>query len=77
MPVAHAFFDLSAVFPEILQGLLSSKGGGLRVVVSTAAFHARARGSVPGLGGLKKTFVSSPSTPKTQYCGEPPWPNIF
>ena len=23
-----------------------------RVVVSTAAFHARVRGSVPGLGGL-------------------------
>ena len=30
-------------------------GGGPRVVVSTAAFHARVRGSVPGLGGLKKT----------------------
>ena len=26
-------------------------GGGPRVVISTAAFHARARGSVPGLGG--------------------------
>ena len=26
-----------------------------RVVVSTAAFHARVRGSVPGLGGLKET----------------------
>ena len=33
------------------------------VVVSTAAFHARVRGSVPGLGGLKRnTNVSSPST---------------
>ena len=31
-----------------------SEGGGPRVVVSTAAFHARVRGSVPGLGGLKK-----------------------
>ena len=30
-------------------------GGGPRVVVSTAAFHARIRGSVPGLGGLKET----------------------
>ena len=30
-------------------------GGGPRVVASTAAFHARARGSVPGLGGLKET----------------------
>ena len=31
------------------------EGGGPRVVVSTAAFHARVRGSVPGLGGLKET----------------------
>ena len=46
-----------------------------RVVVSTAAFHARVRGSVPGLGGLKeKIYVSSPSTCESQYCGEPPWP---
>ena len=42
-------------------------------MVSTAAFHARVRGSFPGLGGLKETkYVSSPSTRKTQYCGEPP-----
>ena len=48
-------------------------GGGPRVVVSTAAFHARVRGSVPGLGGLKETKnVSSPSTFDSQYCGEPP-----
>ena len=48
-------------------------GGGPRVVVSTAAFHARVRGSVPGLGGLKETKnVSSPSTCESQYCGEPP-----
>ena len=46
-------------------------GGGPRVVVSTAAFHARVRGAVPGLGGLKKK-VSSPSTCETHYCGEPP-----
>ena len=31
------------------------EGGGPRVVVRTAAFHARVRGSVPGLGGLKET----------------------
>ena len=31
------------------------EGGGPRVVVSTAAFHARVRGLVPGLGGLKET----------------------
>ena len=30
----------------------AEQGGGPRVVVSTAAFHARVRGSVPGLGGL-------------------------
>ena len=48
-------------------------GGGPRVVVSTAASHARVRGSVPGLGGLKETkYVSSPSTCESQYCGEPP-----
>ena len=29
---------------------LTLKGGGPGVVVSTAAFHARVRGSVPGLG---------------------------
>ena len=28
---------------------------GPKVVVTTAAFHARVRGSVPGLGGLKET----------------------
>ena len=45
---------------------------GPRVVVSTAAFHARVRGSVPGLGGLKKTkSVSSPSKCENRYCGEP------
>ena len=41
------------------------------MVISTAAFHARVRGSVPGLGGLKETKnVSSPSTCESQYCGE-------
>ena len=36
--------------------------GFVRVVVSTAAFHARVRGSVPGLGGLKeaKMFLPHP-----------------
>ena len=47
--------------------------GGPRVVVSATAFHARVRGSVPGLGVLKETKnVSSPSTCESQYCGEPP-----
>ena len=35
-------------------------GGGPREVVSTAAFHARVRGSVPGLGGLKETKMFLP-----------------
>ena len=40
--------------------LLTHTGGGPRVVVSTAAFHARVRGSVPGLGGLKETKMFLP-----------------
>ena len=34
--------------------------GGPRVVVSTTAFHARVRGSVPCLGGLKETKLFLP-----------------
>ena len=36
------------------------KGGGPMVVISTAAFHARVRGSFPGLGGLKYTKMFLP-----------------
>ena len=36
------------------------EGGGPRVEVSTAASHARVRGSVPGLGGLKETKMFLP-----------------
>ena len=55
--------------------LPNMEDGGPRVVVSTAAFHARVRGSVPGLSGLKETKnVSFPSTCESQYYGEPPWP---
>ena len=66
--------DKRAVFTRaILCWSGTFRGGGPRVVVSTAAFHARARGSVPGLGDLKETkIVSSPSTCESQYCGEPP-----
>ena len=39
---------------------LHVEGGGPGVVVSTAAFHARVRGSVPGLGGLKETKMFLP-----------------
>ena len=40
----------------------TNTGGGPRVVVSAAAFHARDRGSVPGLGGLQETkmFLTHP-----------------
>ena len=38
----------------------SAEGGGPTVEVSTAAFHARVRGSVPGLGGLKETKLFLP-----------------
>ena len=41
------------VLPEYL-------GGGPRVVVSTAALHARVRGSLPGFGGLKETKMFLP-----------------
>ena len=41
-------FDLGFVWPL---------GGGPRVMVSTAAFHARVRGSVPGLGGFPHSRV--------------------
>ena len=44
----------------ILLHVLCVLGGGPRVVVSTAAFHARVRGSVPGLGGLKETKMFLP-----------------
>ena len=42
------------------EGSTLKSGGGPRVVVSTAAFHARVRGSVPGLGGLKETKMFLP-----------------
>ena len=43
-------------------------GGGPRLVASTAAFHARVRGSVPGLGGLKETKMFLPH-PKLSIVG--------
>ena len=48
------------------------RGGGPRVVFSTAAFHARVRGSVPGLGGLKETkmFLPHPRV-KVSIVGSP------
>ena len=57
--VRHEFSQTagSLVCYELHSRLL---GGGPRVVVSTAAFHARVRGSVPGLGGLKETKLFLP-----------------
>ena len=54
------FFDLITPRGRISICILDGKGGGPRVVVSTAAFHARVRGSVPGLGGLKETKLFLP-----------------
>ena len=34
--------------------------GDIGIVVSTAAFHARVRGSFPGLGGLKESKIFLP-----------------
>ena len=50
-------FKLVTIYQHQFQDKL---GGGPRVVVSTAAFHARVRGSVPGLGGLKETKLFLP-----------------
>ena len=48
-------FSVDLASRTILCSYVPLKGGGPRVVVSTAAFHARVRGSFPGLGGLKET----------------------
>ena len=56
--VSHIYFLYNISRHNIyynLTLLLTMLGGGTRVMVSTAAFHARVRGSVPGLGGLKET----------------------
>ena len=67
------YIPVHQVRESLQPSVVHNMGGGPRVVVSTAAFHARFRGSVPGLGGLKETKnVSSPSTCESQYCGEPP-----
>ena len=50
----HSPLNIGGGLPSLMMG------GGPRVVVSTAAFHARVRGSVPGLGGLKETKMFLP-----------------
>ena len=54
MSIVLNLFSLTSSHLHTLQD------GGPRVVVSTAAFHARVRGSVPGLGGLKETKMFLP-----------------
>ena len=67
MPKSFAAFPaslerkLSRTFRCVFYHELSTEqGGGPRVVASTAAFHARVRGSVPGLGDLKETKLFLP-----------------
>ena len=56
----RSIFSLLRVSCFYGDSLHTHTGGGPRVVVSTAAFHARVRGSVPGLGGLKETKMFLP-----------------
>ena len=51
-----------------------SVGGCPRVVVSTAAFHARARFGSRSRRSERNKNVSSLSTCESHYCEEPPWP---
>ena len=55
-PGMHSGLEVKGLTRDIIK----FEGGGPRVVVSTAAFHARVRGSVPGLGGLKETKLFLP-----------------
>ena len=72
----HCLFHYVYISQCLSQGTRKD-GRGPKVVVSTADFHARVRGSVPGFGGLKETHVSSPSNRKTQYCGEAQWGSVL
>ena len=64
--------DSAHVLVQVLiyRRLRIGRGRGPRVVVSTAAFHARARGSAPGLGGLKETkmFLQHPRVKLRSLC---------
>ena len=64
------WFSLTLYVPhELLSLSYITMGGGPRVVVSTAAFHARARGSVPGFGGLEKN--------KKKFFPIPVWKSVL
>ena len=81
-PAPECRFRLGSLTSDVVYSCITARlldiqhagRGPYRVVVSTAAFHARVRGSVPSLGDLKETknVSSSPSTCESQYCGEPP-----
>ena len=61
VPGGHPYnYQPSATLLNLSDRAQTVEGGGPRVVVSTAAFHARVRGSVPGLGGLKETKLFLP-----------------
>ena len=63
-PVAQIYFGSRTErvnYIDCIIGRVTGRsGGGPRVVVSTAAFHARVRGLVPGLGGFKETKMFLP-----------------
>ena len=64
--------SLYYIFKINMKNHVKKIGGGPRVVVSTAAFHARVWGLVLGRDGLKDTKnVFSPSTCKSQYSKPP------
>ena len=53
-------FPVEKRWEIMLVSLLTFNGGGPRLVVSPAAFHAGVQGSFPGLGGLKETKMFLP-----------------
>ena len=58
--LTYFFSNLNTFHSLEVVDRVSETGGGPRVVVSTAAFHVRVRGSVPHLGGLKETKMFLP-----------------
>ena len=53
-------YELSPLQQSLVDDFGYLLSGGSRVVANTAAFHARFRGSFPGLGGLKETKMFLP-----------------
>ena len=59
-PVVAIITSQQITLHNLIFCFIKAKGGGPRVVISTAAFHAKVRGSVPGIGGLKETKMFLP-----------------